>query len=165
MRNFTSCFSYLHIGDPEHERQCSLRGSYFVQPSSLSLPQALEQRVTQPASIHGFNGCPDHQHAADAHSWSSPSASSATQARLSPIRPVSKQRRTSLLVVAAKPLRSTAAPRLTTGVSPQTVPTHRELCGIRFRLTGTFHWPGTHPKMYGRHRTSSINLRSRRGVM
>ncbi|CAH2097329.1 unnamed protein product [Euphydryas editha] len=60
-----------------------------------------EQRVIQPASIHGYYGYPDHKHAADAHSWSSPTAFAATLAQHTALRPVSKQRRTSLLVDAA----------------------------------------------------------------
>ncbi|CAH2091243.1 unnamed protein product [Euphydryas editha] len=80
-------------GDPEHERQPSLRKA-----TSSSLPQAFEQRVIQPASIHKY---PDHKHVADAHSWSSPTAFAATLAQHTALRPVSKQRRTSLLVDAA----------------------------------------------------------------
>ncbi|CAH2083765.1 unnamed protein product [Euphydryas editha] len=85
-----------YIGDPEHEHQRSLRKA-----TSSSLPQAFEQRVIQPASIHGYYGYPDHKHAADAHSWSSPTAFAATLAQHTALRPVSKQRRTSLLVDAA----------------------------------------------------------------
>ncbi|CAH2086180.1 unnamed protein product [Euphydryas editha] len=124
-----------------------------------TLASAFEQRVIQPASIHGYYGYHDHKHTADAHSWSSPTAFAATLAQHTALRPVSKAethfspgRRSS------QPLRSTAPPRLTRA-STQTVPTHRELCGIWFRLTGIIHWLGKHHKMYGR-----LNLLSTSGL-
>ncbi|CAH2100193.1 unnamed protein product [Euphydryas editha] len=82
-------------GDPEQPSQI------YVIVTSSSLPQAFEQRVIQPASIHGYYGYPNQKHAADAHSWSSPTAFAATLAQHTALRPVSKQRRTSLLVDAA----------------------------------------------------------------
>ncbi|CAH2091853.1 unnamed protein product [Euphydryas editha] len=94
----------------------------YVIMTSSSLPQAFEQRVIQPASIYGYYGYPDTKHAADAHSWSSPTAFAATLAQHTALRPVSKQRRTSLLVDAAASHYA--------ALHRQTDPTHRELCGI-----------------------------------